>query len=280
MGHAPNKGGPRTSKSLSGLAALTIGLIAGIGVTARRKDGIREAMTSVAAVPDFVLALLLQIAVVAFYRWTGFRIARVASLTTSEPALVLPLVTLTLVPAISVLRVVSARAHLAVAEDHTLVAMALGLSRRRIYLTRITPIVLDFVRADVRPAPHPAAAARRSAAHAGARNGARACAPWSARDLRPLLRRHGAHLRPGDVLDGDPRVCRDGGTGPECDPGIPVDGATLRVGRPEPHARAERFAITPPATPRATTSRAQDCQGVRSSSRGRPPSGSPAATEC
>lgn len=134
---------------LSALAAVTIGLLAGLWVTARRMDGLREAMTSLAAVPDFVLALLLQIAVVAVYRWTGFRVAHVASLSNAEPALLLPLATLTLVPTISVMRTVSARAHLAAAADHTLVAKALGMSRRRIYLTRLTPIVLGFVRADI-----------------------------------------------------------------------------------------------------------------------------------
>lgn len=135
--------------AVSGLAAVTIGVAAGIWVTARRKDGVREAITALAVVPDFVLALLLQILVVAVYRRTGFRIARVVSLTAAEPAILLPLLTLTLVPMISVLRTVSARAHLAAAEDHTLVARAQGMSSRRIYLTRILPIVLTFVRADI-----------------------------------------------------------------------------------------------------------------------------------
>lgn len=135
--------------AVAALAAVTVGVAAGLLMTARRLDGTREAMTSLAAVPDFMLALLLQLAVVAVYRWTGVRVARVVSLTTAEPALLLPLVTLTLVPAISVVRTVSSRAHFAAAEDHTLVAKAVGLGRRRIYLTRIAPIVLTFVRADI-----------------------------------------------------------------------------------------------------------------------------------
>lgn len=135
--------------ALSGLSAVTIGVAAGMWVTARRKDGVREVMTAMAVVPDFVVALLLQLAVVAVYRWSGFRVARVASLTAAEPAVLLPLLTLTLVPAVSVLRTVSTRAHLAAAEDHTLVAKGQGMSRRRIYLTRIMPLVLTFVRADL-----------------------------------------------------------------------------------------------------------------------------------
>ncbi|MHB1343846.1 MAG: ABC transporter permease subunit [Thermoleophilia bacterium] len=134
---------------LSALAAVTVGLLTGLWLTAHRKEGIREALTSMAAVPDFVLALVLQIGVVAVYQWSGYRVARVVSLTDAEPAVLLPLLTLTLVPGISVLRTVSARAHMAAAADHTLVAKALGMSRRRIYLTRLTPLVLGFVRADI-----------------------------------------------------------------------------------------------------------------------------------
>jgi peptide/nickel transport system permease protein len=132
----------------AGLLAVSLGLSAGLLVTAGRRDRLREVLTSIAVVPDFVLALLLQLVVVWIYKSTGVRVARVVSLTISEPALLLPLLTMTVVPFISVLRTVSTRAYLAAGEDHSLTARSLGLSRWHTYVHWIGPITVTYLRAD------------------------------------------------------------------------------------------------------------------------------------
>jgi ABC-type dipeptide/oligopeptide/nickel transport system permease component len=145
---------PRMVRSLfylltSGLLATALGLTVGAWLTASRRDGLREIVTFAGAVPDFVLALLLQIAVVAVYKSTGVRIARVASLTNAEPALLLPLIALTVVPAVYLLRTVSARAYVVAAEDYVLVAKATGIGRLRIWVNQVMPNLTAFVRADL-----------------------------------------------------------------------------------------------------------------------------------
>jgi peptide/nickel transport system permease protein len=145
---------PRTVRSLfylltSGLAATAVGLALGAWLTASRRDRLREIITFAGAVPDFVLALLLQIGVVAVYKSTGVRIARVASLTNAEPALLLPLIALIVVPAVYLLRTVSARAYVVAAEDYVLVAKATGIGRLRIWVSQIMPNLTAFVRADL-----------------------------------------------------------------------------------------------------------------------------------
>jgi ABC-type dipeptide/oligopeptide/nickel transport system permease component len=132
----------------AGLLAVSFGLSGGLRITAGRRDRLREILTSIAVVPDFVLALLLQLTVVWIYKSTGIRVARVVSLTINEPALLLPIVTMTVVPFISVLRTVSTRAYLAAGEDHALTARSLGLSRARTYIRWIGPITATYLRAD------------------------------------------------------------------------------------------------------------------------------------
>lgn len=132
----------------AGLLAVSLGLGGGLAITAGRRDRLREALTSIAVVPDFVLALLLQLVVVWVYKNTGVRMARVVSLTINEPALLLPILTMTVVPFISVLRTVSTRAYLAAGEDYALTARSLGLSRFRIYLRWIGPVAISYLRAD------------------------------------------------------------------------------------------------------------------------------------
>ena len=145
---------PRFLRSLrylltSGLLATTIGLFVGAWLTASRRDRLKDVMTFAGAVPDFVLALLLQMAVVAVYRNFGFRIARVASITNDDAAVALPLISLTVIPAVYLVRTVSARAYAIASEDFILVSKATGLSRRRIWFEQMTPNLTAFLRADL-----------------------------------------------------------------------------------------------------------------------------------
>lgn len=145
---------PRFLRSLrylltSALLATTLGLIVGAWLTATRRDRLKDVVTFAGAMPDFILALLLQIAVVAVYRSTGFRIARVASITNEDAAVLLPLISLTLIPAVYLIRTISARAYVIASEDFVLVSKATGLSRSRIWLAQIAPNLTAFLRADL-----------------------------------------------------------------------------------------------------------------------------------
>ncbi|HZK48714.1 MAG TPA: ABC transporter permease subunit, partial [Thermoleophilia bacterium] len=145
---------PRFVRSLrylmtSAVLATLLGLLAGAWLTAARRDRLKDVVTFAGAVPDFVLALLLQLAVVAVYRATGFRVARVASLTNRDAAVLLPLISLTLVPAVYLARSLSARAYVIASEDFVLVSKAMGQGRPRIWLAQILPNLTAFLRADL-----------------------------------------------------------------------------------------------------------------------------------
>ncbi|MCL5736280.1 MAG: ABC transporter permease subunit, partial [Actinobacteria bacterium] len=134
---------------VAGLLAVAMGPALGIWLTAGRHDRLKDAVTLTGAVPDFVLALLLQIVVVAFYKSTGHRLARVASIDSSRPAILLPLLVLSLVPMVYLVRTVSTRTYQIVTEPFVTVARARGAARRRIYLTQVLPNVTRYLRADV-----------------------------------------------------------------------------------------------------------------------------------
>ena len=141
-----------TSFAYAGVSAVTamlIGSIGGMLVVAYRKEQVKDVVSLFGIVPDFVMILLLQLIVVAIYKATGFHVARVATITQGEPALLLPLLILTLIPAVFILRSISNRTYMVSTEEFVLVARAQGLSRFAVYRRHILPHVLAALQADL-----------------------------------------------------------------------------------------------------------------------------------
>jgi peptide/nickel transport system permease protein len=134
---------------VSTVAALLIGALGGMLVVAFRKEQAKDVVSLFGIVPDFVMILLLQLVVVAVYKATGIHVARVATITQDQPALLLPLLILTLIPAVYVLRGISNRTYLVTTEEFVLVARAQGMSRFAIYRRHILPHVLAALQADL-----------------------------------------------------------------------------------------------------------------------------------
>ena len=133
----------------AGLLALVLGPLLGTWLTAGRHERTKEVVATAGAVPDFILALLLQIGVVAVYKATGFRLAHVATIDMNRQAVFLPLLVLTIAPTVYLVRSVSSRVHQVICEQYILAAKARGLGRLRIYLTHVLPNVTRFLRADL-----------------------------------------------------------------------------------------------------------------------------------
>ena len=133
----------------AGLLAVVLGPLLGTWLTAGRRDRTKDVVATVGAVPNFILALLLQIGVVAVYKATGFRLAHVATIDLSRQAVFLPLLVLTLAPTIYLIRSVSSRVYQVTSEQYILAAKARGLGRLRIYRTHVLLNVTRFLRADL-----------------------------------------------------------------------------------------------------------------------------------
>ena len=133
----------------SGLLAVFLGPSVALWLTAGRRDRLGDAISSMGAIPDFVLALLLQIAVVMVYKATGVRLAHVATIEMSRPAILLPVLVLTLVPTLYLVRSVSALVHDVTTEPYITAAKARGAGRSRIYAVHVLPNVTAFLKADL-----------------------------------------------------------------------------------------------------------------------------------
>lgn len=100
-------------------------------------------------IPDFILVLLLQLLVTYIYKKTGVKVLKVASFSMDDPAIFLPIFTLTILPLFYLIRTLNDKTYEVLTEDYILTAKAKGLTKRYIYMNHVTSNVLPFLKADL-----------------------------------------------------------------------------------------------------------------------------------
>lgn len=133
---------------IGGVIATIVGILAGGWMAGVRQNGIKDVVGFLGTIPDFILIILLQLLVILIYKSTGIRVAKVAS-TFNEPAVLLPLLTISLIPAIYLINSLSQRTYQIMTEDYVLTARARGLNKLYIYVQHIFRNLLPFLKADL-----------------------------------------------------------------------------------------------------------------------------------
>ncbi|WP_047985937.1 ABC transporter permease subunit [Ornithinibacillus californiensis] len=134
---------------IAGFVTVCMGMFISAWYSKSQKEWIKDIIGFLGTIPDFILVLFLQLGVVAFYQSTGFHIAKVASRSADENAYLLPLITLTLVPTIYIIRTLSERTYDVLSEDYILTAKAKGLRKRFIFIHHVVRNVLPYLKADL-----------------------------------------------------------------------------------------------------------------------------------
>ncbi|MBH8605933.1 ABC transporter permease subunit [Thermoactinomyces sp. CICC 10522] len=133
--------------TIAGVFSLLFGVWAGMRL-ATAGESVKNFFSFFNTVPDFILALLLQLAVVAIYKATGILIAEVAS-TSLDTAIVLPLLTLFHLPFLYIVQMVSHQTNRVLREDYILTAKSKGLKKGYIYAQHVLRNVLPFIKGDL-----------------------------------------------------------------------------------------------------------------------------------
>jgi len=131
------------------LIGMTLGLLIGVYFALSRVEWLKRIVELFGALPDFVLILLLQFSVVFIASKTGLVVFQVASLSTDDPAIALPLFSAALIPANYMIRNVAVQMRLTLSEDYIGFAKARGLGKMRVVFYHALPNVLPFFKADL-----------------------------------------------------------------------------------------------------------------------------------
>jgi peptide/nickel transport system permease protein len=134
---------------VAGVILIILSYILGIWFWRRTEKWLTSILGLIGMIPDFIVVLLLQLLVVSIYIHTGIKVAKVASISISEPALLLPILTIVIIPLFYIVRTLNERTHEVLTEDYILTAKAKGLSKKYIYLFHVTANVIPFFKADL-----------------------------------------------------------------------------------------------------------------------------------
>ncbi len=132
-----------------GLIGMTVGMMIGVYFSLSRAEWLKRSVELIGALPDFVMILLLQFSVVYIASLTGAVVFQVASLSTDDPAIALPLISSALIPANYMIRNTATQMKLTLSEDYIGFAKARGLSKSHIVFYHALPNVLPFFKADL-----------------------------------------------------------------------------------------------------------------------------------
>jgi len=136
--------------SAGALIGTTIGILFGIGFAASRSEWWKRIVEITGVLPDFIIILLLQFAIVEIAKRTGIVVFKVANVSSGEePAVVLPLLSMIIIPSLYMIRNVALQMRLSLTEDYIASAKARGLGKAYILFFHALPNVLPFVKADL-----------------------------------------------------------------------------------------------------------------------------------
>lgn len=134
---------------VAALVGLTVGLLAGIWFSWSKSEWWKRLLELTSVLPDFIVILLLQFVIVLIAQRTGMVLFKVANVSDGEPAIVLPILSMVIIPAVFVTRNVALQMRLTLTEDYIANAKARGMGRGYIYFFHALPNVIPFIRADL-----------------------------------------------------------------------------------------------------------------------------------
>lgn len=133
----------------AGIVGTAIGIFVGIYFAVSKAGWAKSFVDFVGSLPDFVIVLLLQFIIVLIAKETGVVLFEVATLSADDPAIVLPLLAMIIIPANYMIRNVAMQMKLTFAEDYIANAKAKGLGKLYIIFYHGLPNVLPYIKGDL-----------------------------------------------------------------------------------------------------------------------------------
>ncbi len=134
---------------ISAIIVIAFSIFLGIFFWKKTNRWVHASLGFLGMIPDFLLVLILQLAVVFINKSVGIKTFKVASSSMNDPAIFLPILTLIIIPAIYLVKSLSEITSEIAGEDYILLAKSKGLGKRSIYFFHVTTNVLPFLTADL-----------------------------------------------------------------------------------------------------------------------------------
>jgi len=135
--------------AVGAVMGMTIGVLLGICFAVIRAQWPKRVLELTSVLPDFLVIIMLQALIVLIYSKTGLLVFEVASTSSDDPAIALPLLSAIIIPASYLIRNVALHMNQTFTEDYISFAKARGLGKGYIVFFHALPNVLPYIKADL-----------------------------------------------------------------------------------------------------------------------------------
>jgi len=135
--------------ALAGSLGMAGGMVLGLVLRGRPAAAVLSILNTVFAVPDFIAALLLQLATIVLMDATGFKLGRISYDSTSGYLLALPFALMTVYPLAFSFRTTLRKSMEAELEPYVVFALAKGLDRRTVRVRHVGAAVVPAMSAEL-----------------------------------------------------------------------------------------------------------------------------------
>lgn len=134
---------------ITGISVLALTFLLGIWFWKVNERFFGKVISLLGILPDFILILLLQLFVTIVYKNFGIKLAKVASFDSNDTAVLLPIITLIIIPLLYAVKALNEKTKDVLTQDYILTAIAKGVKKKDIYLYHVTANVTPYLKADL-----------------------------------------------------------------------------------------------------------------------------------
>ncbi|MFP9130169.1 ABC transporter permease subunit [Niallia sp. BSM11] len=134
---------------IAGISVLALTFLLGIWFRKVNERFFGKVISLLGILPDFILILLLQLFVTIVYKNFGIKLAKVASFDSNDTAVLLPIITLIIIPLLYAVKALNEKTKDVLTQDYILTAIAKGVKKKDIYLYHVTANVTPYLKADL-----------------------------------------------------------------------------------------------------------------------------------
>ncbi|MCE4049453.1 MULTISPECIES: ABC transporter permease subunit [Bacillaceae] len=134
---------------IAGISVLALTFLLGIWFWKVNERFFGKVISLLGILPDFILILLLQLFVTIVYKNFGIKLAKVASFDSNDTAVLLPIITLIIIPLLYAVKALNEKTKDVLTQDYILTAIAKGVKKKDIYLYHVTANVTPYLKADL-----------------------------------------------------------------------------------------------------------------------------------
>lgn len=134
--------------TVAAIISIIISTFLGVWQGKSKKGWFKDFLGLLVSIPDFILIMFVQLGVIEIYQLTGDRLVNVVA-APGQPAVFIPILTLSFIPAVYLIRTISEHTHDELSEDYVLTVRSKGLKPVYIMVQHIVRNVLPYLKADL-----------------------------------------------------------------------------------------------------------------------------------